>query len=145
MKKLIIILSILIMGLGPVQLLGQQASEGTKYRIVAVSQSGDSALSFSNDVMLYHDFSLDIPTAFTPNNDGLNDNFGAVAQGVQEFKLVVYNRYGEIVFNSNSIDEKWDGTYKGSKVPAGGYMYEVIARSHENEELQKSGKVLVII
>ncbi len=145
MKKLIITLSIIIMGLSPMQLLGQQASEGTKYRIVAVSQSGDSALSYSNDIMLYDNFSLDVPTAFTPNSDGLNDSFGAVAQGVKDYKLVVYNRYGEIVFNSNSIDNKWDGTYNGSKVPAGGYMYEVIARSHENEELQKSGKVLVII
>jgi gliding motility-associated-like protein len=145
MKKLFIILSIIMMATGSLQLLGQHASEGTKYRIVAVSQSGDSALSYSNDIMLYHNFSLDLPTAFTPNNDGLNDSFGALAQGVKDFKLVVYNRYGEIVFNSNSMNDKWDGTYKGSRVPAGGYMYEVIAKSYENEELQKSGKVLVII
>ncbi len=145
MKKLIIILSIISMALQPLLLFGQQASEGTNYRIVAVSQSGDSILSFSNSVKLYHDFSLDLPTAFTPNNDGLNDSFGAVAQGVKDFKLVVYNRYGEIVFNSNSIDSKWDGTFKGRKVPAGGYMYEIIASSYENEQLQKSGKVLVII
>ena len=145
MKKFIIILSILIIGFGSGKLCAQKASVGSQYRIVAVSQSGDSAVSFSNDVTLFGNFSLDVPTAFTPNNDGLNDSFGAVAQGVEEYKLVVYNRYGEIVFNSNAISEKWDGTYKGSKVPAGGYMYEVIAKSHENEELHKSGKVLVII
>ena len=58
--------------------------------------------------------------------------------------------YGSASFSiefspTDNLSEKWDGTYKGTKVPAGGYMYEIVARSHEDESVQKSGKVLVII
>ncbi len=145
MKKLLITFSILFCSLSPNQLLGQEVAEGVKYRIVAISNSGDRIISASNEVELFNSFSVEMPTAFTPNNDGLNDKFGAVAKGVKEFKLVVYNRYGEVLFNSNSLEQKWDGTFNGNQVPTGGYMYEVIATSHEGEDLQKSGKVLVII
>lgn len=145
MKQYSILIVALIVSLSPLRMLAQDTDGGAKYRIVAVSHSIDSVVSVSNEVELFKDFSLQVPTAFTPNSDGLNDNFGAVAENVKEYKLVVYNRYGEVVFNTDNLSEKWDGTYNGSKVPAGGYMYEIVARSHEDENLQKSGKVLVII
>ncbi|MBK6266027.1 gliding motility-associated C-terminal domain-containing protein [Marivirga sp. S37H4] len=145
MKKFLLTFSILIFGLSPLHLWGQASAEGVKYRVVAVSHTGDRTVSVSNDVELFNSFSIEVPTAFTPNNDGLNDKFGAVAKGVKEYKLVIYNRYGEVVFNTNSLDHKWDGTYNGKQVSTGGYMYEVIAKSHEGEDLHKSGKVVVII
>lgn len=145
MKQFSIIIFLLIISLSPLKLLGQDADGGVKYRIVAVSHSDDSVVSVSNEIVLFNAFSLQVPTAFTPNSDGLNDKFGAVAENVKEYKLVVYNRYGEVLFNTNNLNEKWDGTFNGSTVPAGGYMYEIVARSHENESIQKSGKVLVII
>lgn len=54
------------------------------------------------------------PSAFTPNNDGLNDFFGAHYEGceVHNYKLIVYNRWGSIVFQTNDIAKRWDGNVK---------------------------------
>ncbi len=58
--------------------------------------------------------SIYFPTAFTPNNDGKNDNYKAGAVGIlQSYQLMIFNRYGEIVFTTNNISTGWDGTYKG--------------------------------
>ena len=68
-----------------------------------------------------------IPSAFTPNGDGLNDVFRPVGlkfQRLVEFR--VYNRWGQQVFYSNSIDHGWDGNFNGVPQDAGDYFYQVI-------------------
>lgn len=66
-----------------------------------------------------------IPNSFTPNNDGLNDIFKASsARPLQFFRLAVYNRYGQKVFESSNPSSGWDGNFKNSKQPTGGYVYQ---------------------
>ncbi|HPE86392.1 MAG: gliding motility-associated C-terminal domain-containing protein [Bacteroidales bacterium] len=71
---------------------------------------------------------IQFPTAFTPNNDGLNDLFFPYVpdQGFQGYRLLIFNRYGELVFESLSPDEGWDGTNKGIPCPGGVYIYRVL-------------------
>lgn len=67
------------------------------------------------------------PTAFSPNNDGLNDEFGVVIEPdcpVEEYILSVYNRWGQRIFVGYSPDETWDGTFNDKQVDAGVYMFE---------------------
>ena len=67
-----------------------------------------------------------IPTAFTPNNDGLNDCFGVRYWGdTRDFQLIIWNRYGEKVFETKQSGDCWDGTYKGSPADPGTYVYLV--------------------
>lgn len=71
--------------------------------------------------------SIYVPNAFTPNDDGFNDRFGVVALGIETVRLDVFNRWGELIFTSESLDTAWDGTYKGEFVQDGVYPYRVKA------------------
>jgi gliding motility-associated-like protein len=60
---------------------------------------------------------IEVPNAFTPNNDGLNDSFLAYTNlDIKfDFKMLVFNKWGELIFESNDIAKGWDGTYKGAE------------------------------
>ncbi len=70
----------------------------------------------------------DIPTAFTPNNDGRNDGFKPLIQSeckFDDYRFSVYNRWGERVFMTENPAERWNGEYHGIPVELGVYMYDV--------------------
>ena len=56
---------------------------------------------------------IPIPNAFTPNNDGLNDEFKPFNSNVSEYKMLIFNKFGEKIFESNDINLGWDGYFKG--------------------------------
>jgi len=67
-----------------------------------------------------------VPTAFTPNGDGRNDMFRPIAVGYRDLNYFrVYNRFGQQVFFSNSIETGWDGTYENKKADIGAYFWEI--------------------
>ncbi|MBS1743238.1 MAG: gliding motility-associated C-terminal domain-containing protein, partial [Bacteroidetes bacterium] len=69
-------------------------------------------------------FGFAIPNAFTPNGDNLNDCFGVNYWGeTKNFHLMVYNRWGEKVFETHNVSDCWDGTYKGNPCEIGNYVY----------------------
>ena len=67
------------------------------------------------------------PNSFTPNGDGLNDLFGlaGVTAGVSQMQMEIYNRWGERLFESSDVNNRWNGTYKGAPVQQGVYVYKV--------------------
>jgi gliding motility-associated-like protein len=86
-----------------------------------------------------------LPSAFTPNGDGLNDGFGIsniFATG-DLLSLEVFDRWGNIVFRTNDVRGKWDGFYKGQAVNPGVFLYKVQYKC-EGKENVKSGSVTVI-
>ena len=65
-----------------------------------------------------------MPTAFTPNGDGVNDTWNIkYLDQYPNATVEVFNRYGERVYFSNKYPVPWDGTYKGANLPAGTYYY----------------------
>ncbi len=67
---------------------------------------------------------VQFPTAFTPNSDGKNDRYQAACFcPVPEYKLVIYNRNGEIVFRTTNPSAGWDGYYQGKLQPVGAYVF----------------------
>jgi len=67
---------------------------------------------------------ITIPTAFTPNNDGINDQWNIEALSSYPNCMVdVFTRYGAMIFHSKGYSQPWDGTYKGSKLAPGTYYY----------------------
>jgi gliding motility-associated-like protein len=67
---------------------------------------------------------VQLPTAFTPNRDGKNDNYSAACFcPVPKFKLVIFNRNGEIVFQTTNPQAGWNGNFKGQQQPNGVYIY----------------------
>lgn len=86
-----------------------------------------------------------LPTAFTPNDDGLNDRFG-ISNPFSTGEILafdIYDRWGNIVFSTVNVLEKWDGSYRGTPVNPGVFLYRLRYRCNDVEELQ-SGSVTVI-
>lgn len=73
---------------------------------------------------------LDFPNAFSPNGDGMNDIYRAKTdyQSIVEFKAVIYNRWGQKIYEWNDPAGGWDGTYKGNPVKQGVYYVQVTAK-----------------
>ena len=79
--------------------------------------------SLTRNIYVNNKFSAWTPNAFTPNEDLKNEVFYPVLLSAKEATLTIYNRWGDKVFESNSLNEGWDGTYKGSDSPEGIYIY----------------------
>lgn len=86
----------------------------------------------------------DLPTAFSPNGDGKNDILFVRGAGVQRMNLKIYNRWGQMVFESNSLDVGWDGTYKGKKQGMEAYAYVLNVTFTDETTLYKRGNVTLL-
>ncbi|MBP7478484.1 MAG: gliding motility-associated C-terminal domain-containing protein, partial [Chitinophagales bacterium] len=89
---------------------------------------------------------LMLPTGFSPNADGVNDGFGIVRHSniasLDYFNI--YNRWGELVFSTDDINQRWDGTYKGDKAPLATYVWYVKANTYDGEKVLQSGNITLI-
>ncbi len=85
-----------------------------------------------------------LPTAFSPNNDGVNDCFGVSKWGyLTNLEFSIFNRWGERVFFSSDPSQCWDGKYKGALQPAGTFVYQVRAKAVCGDVYRKGTVVLV--
>jgi gliding motility-associated-like protein len=84
-----------------------------------------------------------VPNAFTPNGDRENDVL-FVRGGIDELSFKIYNRWGELVFETEDQSIGWDGTYKGNPVDPGVFVFHLVTNCSENEERFKKGNVTVI-
>ena len=64
------------------------------------------------------------PNVFTPNGDGINDNFMVTLEGYVSFSSIkIYNRYGQLLFTAKSIENLWNGDFNGRALPPGPYYW----------------------
>jgi gliding motility-associated-like protein len=86
-----------------------------------------------------------VPSAFTPNNDGKNDEFKIIGSEVKEFSLVIFDRWGNEIFESDDINTSWDGiASKDNPMPEGVYVYRLEMRSKTNRDIVKSGAITLL-
>jgi trimeric autotransporter adhesin len=85
-----------------------------------------------------------IPNSFTPNNDGLNDVLKVYGYKIKELKLVVFNQWGEKLFESSDQSRGWDGMYKGKVQPSGVYMYVCHLVLTDGTVVDKKGAINLI-
>ncbi len=91
---------------------------------------------------------LNVPSGFTPNNDGLNDVFRPMIQpgcAFSGYEFNIYNRWGELVFSTDSYNKGWDGIFKGQPADIGTYMYSInLFMGVHNEQMVKKGSLTLI-
>jgi len=87
---------------------------------------------------------LFIPTAFTPNGDEHNDLFVIKGKFIKSFQMDVVNRWGEVLFTSNSIEKYWDGKHEGKAIMQGTYYYNITILGQDNNSFVRQGTVEVI-
>ena len=89
-----------------------------------------------------------VPTAFTPDGNGVNDEFYVYENPyVSDFDVKIYSRWGELVYQSSAIDFRWTGVFKGQLLQGGNYVYVMSFKSNLQPELgrieQRGGVVLI--
>jgi gliding motility-associated-like protein len=98
----------------------------------------------SAEVFIFDEFEFIIPNIFSPNGDGINETFEMRACGVYEFEISIFNRSGEKVFKSNSMNINWDGRIGGKKASSGVYYYSILIKDFRGEYLDYSGSLTLI-
>lgn len=122
-----------------------QPSEGIYYKVLVYNEAGcaDSA-GFTVKVFTTLP-SVFVPTAFTPNRDGLNDVLKPLAVGMQHMEFFnIYNRWGELVFTTKTSGKGWDGTIAGKPQNAGVYVWMVKAVDYTGAPYLQKGTVTLI-
>ena len=87
---------------------------------------------------------LFVPSTFSPNNDDHNELFVIKGQNIVTYHLQIYNRWGALLFESNTIDKYWDGMHEGNTVPEGTYFYTINVLGEDAVAVTKSGTIDVI-
>ena len=101
----------------------------------------EGKMTNSNLVFIDQDLKYAIPTAFTPDGDGLNDVFEPIGGFISAFELKVFNQWGSLVFTGNS---GWDGFSSGKKVVEGAYFYEIVITDQRGESFTETGNITVL-
>ena len=94
------------------------------YLLTVESKLGCGTATDSMKVLVYQD--ILVPNAFSPNNDGKNDVWRIPAlNAVKTFDVRIYNRYGQMIFQTRDNNKGWDGKFNGVDQPMGSYVYVV--------------------
>lgn len=80
--------------------------------LIVVSQYG--CVDAVEQIVRMYDFAFYVPNAFTPNGDGHNDFFGGVGVGIVKYQLLIFDRWGNMIFISENYNERWNGTVRGT-------------------------------
>ena len=101
---------------------------------------------YTQTIYIEGDYILFAPSAFTPNNDGKNDVFFPKGIGIDplNYDFYVFNRWGELIFESHNKDIGWDGTHKGKLVQIDAYVWLVRTRDDKDEPHEYIGHVTVV-
>ena len=86
-----------------------------------------------------------VPSAFTPNGDGLNDTFKPIGVGIASIEYFrIFNRYGELVFETSEIGKGWDGIYRGIRQPGGNFVWSLKGTDRKGSLKTMKGNVVLI-
>lgn len=113
------------------------------YTARAVNEKGCAA---TDEVCIDIDTRSEVfaPTAFTPNGDGLNDEFSVTGYNISELRLSIYDRWGEALFATGTDKKGWNGSYKGHVCQEGFYNWVVTYKSLDGQQHQKTGYVILL-
>jgi len=112
---------------------------------VQVNNSFGCSLTDTVHIKYYTGPEIYIPAAFTPNGDGMNDIFRPFPVGIQKLEFFrVYNRWGDLVYQTQAYLAGWDGRVNGREAAAGTYIYEVRGKDLNNKTVFKKGTVLLL-
>lgn len=113
---------------------------------VTVTNACGSATDEVNVNFMSNGCQLAIPTAFSPNGDGINDQFRAISFcPVGRFSMHVYNRWGELVYESDDITEGWSGVFRKHQQPLGVFVYYIEYFNDCSQQMEKQvGNVTLV-
>ena len=120
---------------------------GTYYVTLTVSTVSGCSAKVVKPIVINEDYALYVPNAFSPNSDDKNETFKAVGEGITEYKLYVFDRWGLLLFYSDDINKGWDGTIQGSGgevVQQDVYVWKIQATDFRNKHRNLHGTVTLL-
>ena len=122
-------------------------SETTTYTITVTDQYGCSLskeITIEVQPLTCDEPLVFVPNTFTPNGDGKNDILYVRSSILKDFSLRIYNRWGELIFETDRLDKGWDGSYKGKPCEQGVYDYYLTGTCVNDEKILKKGNISLI-
>jgi gliding motility-associated-like protein len=118
-------------------------SRNTCYVVKVTNEEGCEA---SDEVCLEikNDFSVFMPNSFTPNGDGLNDDFRVFGENFEEITLDVFDRWGQMLFSTHDASSGWDGTFKGLACKPDMYVYKLSYKGLDRLMHHQNGHVMLV-
>jgi gliding motility-associated-like protein len=98
----------------------------------------------SNVVEIKYEGFIYLPNAFTPDGDGTNEIFMAKGKFIKDFKMTIFNRWGEVVYSGTDINEGWNGLYQNTPALTGVYAFLIEGQDLWNKNITKRGSVTLI-
>ncbi|WP_322973917.1 PKD domain-containing protein [Pedobacter sandarakinus] len=115
-----------------------------KVKLTAFSKNGCFNSIILGDLLVKKEGSIYTPNAFSPNGDGVNDEFVVGVTNLKRYRIQIYNRYGSQVFFTDNIFDNWKGTFKNGELPVGVYYYVILGTTLSNENVKFSGSVTLL-
>jgi gliding motility-associated-like protein len=113
------------------------------YTVTAIANEPGVEKSISNNITLEKEAKLILPTAFTPNGDGVNPLFSISGKYVSKMTIQIFDRWGVLVFSSDK-NEPWDGTRGGKVMPESAYVWKAEVVDFAGHTFQREGTVLLL-
>ncbi|HDO27106.1 MAG TPA: gliding motility-associated C-terminal domain-containing protein [Bacteroidetes bacterium] len=138
---------------------GEETGRGTPLKIIRPDETTTYFAKWKNlcgesecrevTVVVAGEFDIYVPNAFSPDGDGLNDEFNMVSPAMlYSYRLEIFNRWGQQIFETSDQNRGWDGTYKGKKSPAGVYVWKITFQLTKEGSgsgpQRKSGTVMMV-
>ncbi len=117
---------------------------GVYFITLTVTDIYNCESTITKEISVLQDFYSYTPTIFTPNNDGLNDTFtpSLLNINMNTYNLLVYDRWGNLIFETNDYNKGWDGKLKnGTLLPPDVYSYKIMYQTNLGVEKQELGRV----
>jgi len=116
------------------------------YTVTLVAENSIGCISIDTAIIIVTDaYTIVIPNVFTPNGDGINDNYIVKSEGVTAMSMLIYDRWGLKMFESSTINAPWDGKNTGGKEASeGSYFYLINVTSNKGVNREYKGFLTLI-
>jgi gliding motility-associated-like protein len=108
--------------------------------MLTVATENGCVETVTDSVIIEENYVIYIPNSFTPNGDGLNDSFIAIGGGIKDFKMEIYNRWGNLIYTTSSLDKPWDGVGHGQD----NYLWKVYLKDSKGTDREMIGSVTLL-
>jgi gliding motility-associated-like protein len=130
----------------PVPGVGEYSPNDTNYYKLIVTATNAAGCKATDTIKInvFVGTTCYVPSAFSPNGDGINDLFKPVNVGINIEYFKVFNRYGETVYQTNRFRDGWNGFFKGKEQPSGAYVWVFKGKDNKGREIVQKGTVMLI-
>jgi len=119
--------------------------QGGTYQVILTASNGNCSDTAMRTIIIDQPIIVTVPNIFSPNGDGINEEFSIITSGVTDLNCEIFNRWGQKVFTISSPTGKWDGKLdNGNSGTEGTYFYTLTAKSYDGKQHNSQGSITLV-